>query len=157
MSKISVITGERGSGKSRYCHELLENSRREELSAAGFIAPAVYENGVKTAFDTLDVRSGEVRHCGTRTAADQGTVGCWQMDPAVLEWGNELLRGSCPCDLLFIDELGPLEFRKGQGYTAAFDVLKSGGYGQAYVVIRPECIEDFRRIISEFSIIRIEG
>ena len=92
MNKITVITGQRGAGKSRFCLELLE----------------------------------------------------------------KVLGRSCPCDVLFIDELGPLEFDKGEGYTEAFPVLKSGAYGQAYVVIRPECLESFRRIIPEFGIIMIE-
>lgn len=153
---ITVITGEKGAGKSRYCLDLMEEGRSAGRSAAGFISPAVYVDGVKTAFYTMDVRTGEQRLCGKRTAADRGTVGCWQMDPAVLEWGNELLRGSCPCGLLFIDELGPLEFRENRGYTAAFDVLKNGGFAQAYVVVRPACIGAFRLIIPKFDVITVE-
>ncbi|MBQ6509147.1 MAG: hypothetical protein IJI07_06715 [Flexilinea sp.] len=157
MSRITVITGERGAGKSRYCLELLEKHKKEGLSAGGFISPAVYTDGVKTAFYTMDVRTLEQRLCGTRTAPDRGTIGCWQMDLSILEWGNELLRNSTPCDVLFVDELGPLEFAKGKGYTEAFPVLKSGGYGRAYVVIRLGCLDAFRRILPEFDVIRIEG
>ena len=156
MNKITVITGQRGAGKSRFCLELLEKVLGRGLTAAGFISPAVYTMGTKTAFYTMDVRTREQRCCGIRSIQYTGTSGCWQMDNNVLAWGNELLRNSCPCDVLFIDELGPLEFDKGEGYTEAFPVLKSGAYGQAYVVIRPECLESFRRIIPEFGIIMIE-
>ena len=154
MSKIRVITGKRGVGKSRFCLRLLDRFREEGLSTAGIISPAVYTDGVKTAFMTMDARTGNTRPCGTRTDTGSGTIGCWQIDPEVLAWGNELLRGSCPCDRLFIDELGPLELNRGAGYTAAFDVLKAGNFGEAYVVIRPECIADFRGIFPEFSMIR---
>ena len=157
MSKITVITGERGAGKSRYCLELLKDLEKEGFSAGGFISPAVYTDGIKTAFYTMDVRTREQRLCGTRTAQDRGTIGCWRMDVSVLEWGNELLRNSIPCDVLFIDELGPLEFEKGKGYTEAFPVLKSSGYGRAYVVIRPECLDAFRQIMPEFDVITVEG
>ena len=157
MSKITVITGERGAGKSRHCLELLETCEKEGLSAGGFISPAVFTDGIKTAFYTMDVRTREQRLCGIRTEQDRGTVGCWQMDVSVLEWGNELLRSSIPCDVLIIDELGPLEFEKGKGYTEAFPVLKSGGYGHAYVVIRPGCLDAFRQIQPEFDVITIKG
>ena len=157
MSKITVITGERGAGKSRFCLELLDRCEQEGCSAGGIISLALYSEGIKTAFYTMDVRTREKRLCGTRIHGDQGTVGCWQMDGEVLVWGNELLRSSIPCDRLFIDELGPLEFDRGKGYTAAFTVLKGSGYGHAYVVIRPECLEMFRQYISDFRIIRIGG
>ena len=157
MSKITVITGERGAGKSRYCLELLKDLEKEGSSAGGFISPAVYTDGIKTAFYTMDVRTREQRLCGTRTAQDRGTIGCWQMDVSVLEWGNELLRNSIPCDVLFIDELGPLEFEKGKGYTEAFPVLENGRYNRAYVVIRPECLDAFRQIMPEFDVITVEG
>lgn len=157
MSKITVITGDRGAGKSRYCLDLLERFEKEGLSAGGFISPAVYSEGIKTAFYTMDVRTREQRLCGTRTAPDRGTIGCWQMDPSVLKWGNELLRRSLPCDVLFIDELGPLEFEQGKGYTEAFPVLKNGGYGRVYTVIRRECLDAFRLILPEFEVITVEG
>ncbi len=155
MNKILVITGERGVGKSRYCLQLLKQTRQEGLSAAGIISPAVYTQREKTAFYTMDVKTSEQRICGIRTAPDQGTIGCWNMDLSVLAWGNELIRQSCPCDRLFIDELGPLEFRRHEGYTTAFEVLKTGNYMIAYVVIRPDCIADLRQIISEFDIITL--
>ena len=155
MSKITVITGDRGAGKSRFCLDLLDHCGQEGLSAGGIISPALYSDGIKTAFYTMDVRTREKRLCGTRTGSEQGTVGCWQMDNAVLEWGNELLHSSVPCDELFIDELGPLEFDRKKGYTEAFTVLNGSGYGHAYVVIRPECLDAFRRIFPEFDIITI--
>lgn len=157
MSMITVITGDRGAGKSQFCLELLERCEKEGLSAGGFISPAVYSEGIKTAFYTMDVRTREQRRCGTRTTPDRGTVGCWQMDRSVLKWGNDLLRNSMSCDVLFIDELGPLEFEKGEGYTEAFSVLKNGRYGHAYTVIRPECIEAFRLIRPKFEIITVKG
>ncbi len=157
MSKITVITGNRGTGKSGLCLELLDQCDKEGLTAGGFISPAVYSEGVKTAFYTMDAGTREKRCCGIRTAPDKGTIGCWQMDPSVLEWGNELLTNSIPCDVLFIDELGPLEFDKGEGYINAFPVLKDSGYSRAYVVIRPECLEAFRNIIPEFAVMTPEG
>ncbi len=157
MNRIIVITGDRGAGKSTYCMQLLEQARRQGLSTAGVISPAVYTKNKKNEFYAMDAKTSEKRLCGTRTAADTGTIGCWKMNPSVIAWGNELIRKSCPCDCLFIDELGPLEFKKQEGFTAAFEVLRNGGFGTAYVVIRPECLSDIRNFISDFEIITISG
>jgi len=153
--KVTVITGRRGAGKSRYCLELLDRSERLGLKCGGIISPAVYNSGVKTAFFTMDVVTKEQRLCGVHTE-NGGTIGAWKMDPAVLQWGNRLLESSCPCDCLFVDELGPLEFIKHQGYIEAFELLRNGAYGKACVVVRPECIDAFRTIIPDFDVYSIE-
>jgi nucleoside-triphosphatase THEP1 len=64
----------------------------------------------------------------------------------VLEWGNLRLTQSVKTDLLMIDELGPLEFERQMGWTASFDLLKSGQFGIAMVVIRPECLAAFSQM-----------
>ena len=74
MSKIRVITGKRGAGKSRFCLRLLDRFREEGLSTAGIISPAVYTDGVKTAFMTMDARTGNTRPCGTRTDTGSGAA-----------------------------------------------------------------------------------
>ena len=42
-----------------------------------------------------------------------------------------------PCDLLVIDEIGPLELEMGQGLTNALDALRQADYRLALVSIRP--------------------
>ena len=147
---ITVITGRRGAGKTNTLLRILEKAAGSGVTAAGVISPAVYENGVKTAFYTMDAASGERRLCGKR--APDGTIGCWKTDPEVLEWGNQLIRDSGPCGLLFIDELGPLEFERNEGYTAAFETLRRGEFDEALVVVRPECLDAFR---AEFPVFRL--
>lgn len=154
MNKITVITGKRGSGKSRYCAQLLEAAKHDGLKPGGFLSPAIFENGIKTGFYTLDAASGEQRFCGKRVSTG-GTIGCWQIDPETIKWGNELLKKSCPCDILFIDELGPLEFDKHEGYTQAFKTLRTGSYKTAYVVIRPTCLDTFKIMFPDYKQITI--
>ena len=147
---ITVITGGRGSGKTAYCLQTRRSALEANIRTAGVISPAVYENGRKTAFYTMDAETGEQRLCGSRS--ENGTIGCWQMDPEILDWGNELIRRSGHCGLLFIDELGPLEFEKNEGYTAAFTALEHGDFDEALVVIRPECLDAFRERFPVFRL-----
>jgi hypothetical protein len=43
-----------------------------------------------------------------------------------------------PCGLLVVDELGPLEFERAQGWLSGLTALDSGEYELGLVVIRPE-------------------
>ena len=38
-------------------------------------------------------------------------------DAEVLAWGTRILQQATPCDLLVVDELGPLKFERGEGWT----------------------------------------
>lgn len=51
-----------------------------------------------------------------------------------------MLSQAKPCDLLVIDEVGPLELERGKGWVSAFDVLRAGAYALALLVVRPELI-----------------
>jgi hypothetical protein len=73
-------------------------------------------------------------------------LGQWLFDPTVVDWGNQVLQSRQPCDLFIIDELGPLEFFRGEGWISAFDALRQVRYRLGVVVIRPECIDTFSRM-----------
>ena len=120
MSRIIVITGERGAGKSRYCLELLERCEKDKLSVGGFISPAVYEKGIKIAFYTMDVRTREQRCCGTRTAPDRGTVGCWQMDPLFLNGEMSCCGTAFPVTCCSLTSWGRWNLKKGKGIPKPF-------------------------------------
>lgn len=66
--------------------------------------------------------------------------GRFRFDPRTLAWGNEALRRATPCQLLVVDELGPLEVERQEGWTSAFDVLNKADFRLALVVVRPECL-----------------
>ena len=65
-----------------------------------------------------------------------------------MDWGNRVLASSLPCDLLLIDELGPLEFNLGLGWVSALDLIQSGQYRQALVVIRPELLAKAQELLN---------
>ena len=69
-------------------------------------------------------------------------LGRWYFDAQVLGWGNQVLKNCLPCDLLVIDELGPLEFNRQIGLTAAFNVLPERRYKIGCVVIRPSLLAE---------------
>ena len=54
-----------------------------------------------------------------------------------MDWGNQTLNTSTPCDVLVVDELGPLEFERGIGLQNGFTAIDSRNFDFALVVIRP--------------------
>jgi nucleoside-triphosphatase THEP1 len=67
------------------------------------------------------------------------------LQPSRVGLGNEVIRRATPCDLLVIDELGPLEFDAGIGMTACFPALEGEAYRIAIAVKRAKYLERFAR------------
>jgi nucleoside-triphosphatase len=139
---LALLTGGRGAGKTRWCEALVRAARDAGLSVAGLVSPPVLVGGEKTGIDLLDAASGERRRLAERARADlPGTEGLgWRFDPEALALGNALLARVGTCDLLLVDELGPLEFGRGSGLTAAFTLLDTRRYRLAVVVVRPALV-----------------
>ncbi|MHB8798555.1 MAG: nucleoside-triphosphatase [Thermoanaerobaculia bacterium] len=139
---LALLTGGRGAGKTRWCEALALAGRDAGLAVSGLVSPPVLAGGEKTAIDLLDVASGERRRLAERARADlPGTEGLgWRFDPEALAFGNALLGRVDTCDLLLVDELGPLEFGRGSGLTAAFGLLDARCYRLAVVVVRPALV-----------------
>ena len=143
---LVFLTGPRGAGKSRWSERLAASAREAGLAVAGLISPAVIEAGVKTAIDLLDLATGTRRRLADRPAPGvPGTAGLgWRFLPDTLAWGNEVLEQTGPCDLLVLDELGPLELGGEGGLSSAFRTLQARHYSLAVVVVRPELLAEAR-------------
>jgi len=86
-----------------------------------------------------------------------GALG-YLFDEDVLAWANGTIASASPCDLLIVDELGPLEIEQGRGFVAAFDMLRRGDYRLAVVVVRPSLLDSFgARLGIPFDLRLIEG
>jgi len=156
--KILVISGWRGVGKTTLCLRVAAEARTAGSDIAGLVSPARFVAGEKTGIEVEDLHSGQRKLLASRLPNElQGTrLGPWTFNDEMFAWGNQVLRSAVPCDILMIDELGPLEFDSRGGWSEGFRVLESLTYHLAIVVIRPEyagrflerCPDAVERILS---------
>lgn len=154
-----IITGWRGSGKTSFCQAMIEPARQAGWKAAGIFSPAVEKNGIKEFIDAVDIRTGEKRllAAAQRQTGDDFSFGDWFFNQGTLEWGNKVIANSLPCDLLVIDEIGPLEFYYSMGWDNALEVIQRTDFRLALVVVRPELVEAVSGIIQPTQIIHLNG
>ncbi len=155
-SRLWVLTGERGAGKTRFCRALAEQARFASWQVAGLVSPAVFTGLEKTGIEVQDLHTGEIRLLASKKVRPRFTrvLGEWHFNPQALEWGNAILETVLstrdqqkPIDLFIIDEIGPLELVRGEGWSAAVNILRQPGYRHGLVVIRPELLETAHRTL----------
>jgi len=142
--EIWIITGPRGVGKTRFCSHLAEFAKKSGREVKGIMCPPLFEKNVKTGFFVHDFASGESLLLAKIKKSDKiGTVtDHWSFDPKAMSWSNDILSGIEDCDLVILDELGPLEFKFGQGWQSGLRLIDKKKYALAIVVIRPDLLED---------------
>ena len=143
MGSITLLTGEIQSGKTSLCQEVITAARAAGIQLGGLVSPGVFQAGKKTAIDVLDIRSGEKARLAEMAGSSSAGISTrrWAFNAEAVAWGNQVLKTAVPCELLVIDELGPLEFIQGNGWMAGFEAVASGEYRAALLVIRPSLLE----------------
>ena len=140
--QIAILTGAVGTGKTTTCGRLLDRGRKLGLDCAGLLCPSRVDGGVKVGIDVVDARTGERRRLAeVDELPGRLRAGPYRFDDAAFAWGAARLGMACPCDVLIVDEIGPLEMGRGEGWVNALDVLRVGRYRLAVAVVRPS-LED---------------
>ncbi|MGI6033603.1 MAG: hypothetical protein ACOX69_09325 [Coriobacteriales bacterium] len=138
-----------------------QNERR--LRVGGVYTPAVFEGEKKVAIDAVLLPSlerlrfadaqpwfsgveggGDEEHGAARGDGKQPKL-AWDFSDAALERVNAHLSTCTDCDLLLIDELGPLELLRGGGFTEGMRLLDTQSAPASLVVVRPALTEEAER------------
>jgi nucleoside-triphosphatase THEP1 len=139
MSKsLFLLSAPFQSGKTTFLRKLAVQARTADLKIAGILSHAVYQGSYKERIEVEDLRTGTRRILADRQQGDltYPLLAPWRFHSSVLEWSNGVLVAIESCDLLLIDELGPLEWIEEGGFRAAFAALDTNCYRWAVVVVR---------------------
>ncbi|HEY42689.1 MAG TPA: DUF2478 domain-containing protein [Anaerolineae bacterium] len=141
-AKLTLITGPSGSGKSAWCSQFIEAARADGRKVGGVLSRPVLMEGRKVGIDLLDLITGEERRLANPRAPDsQGLMTeRWLFDTQTLSWANRVLRDLPSCDLVVIDEFGPLEFSRDEGLQEGMRIVDDHQFPELYVVVRPELL-----------------
>ena len=143
-TRIIVLTGQSESGKTTVCAKLIAMAREKGADAGGVLTLPRYVGGRTVGLDVQDVAEGHVRPLAETVGVTHGpSIGRFRFHAEGIRWGSEILLRTQDCDLLIVDELGPLELLEGDGWHVALDVLRTGTYGLALVVVRPVLVARF--------------
>jgi len=136
-TRLVLVTGASGSGKTAAVTRALEQLCRQGVAAAGFVQPGVWEDGSKVGFEVEDVATNERAPLARRVGRDQGQHGTgFRFERPGFDLAARALARVAPGMLLVVDELGPLELR-GRGHMSAVRaVLAMPGLAGAVVVVR---------------------
>jgi nucleoside-triphosphatase THEP1 len=148
-----LLTGERQVGKTTVCRRVADLARGLGYHPAGVLAPALLdEDGLPMAYHALMVSDGEQRLLARADGDLSGPrTGRYSFDADVLSWMIGRLQETISqgCDLLIIDEIGPLELEQGRGLAPILSDLCVGRLPPLLLVVRPELVAQLRRRLSD--------
>lgn len=149
---IILISGRRQAGKTTLLLAVRDAAIAAGRSTGGVISVARFAEGRKTGIDLLDAATGArmpLAHYVNDLAVAVAAVHTkhYVFDSEGLAAGQRAAEAGRGADLYFVDELGPLELQRGEGWTAAVEVVRARDFGCALVVVRPELLGDaYRRL-----------
>ena len=141
MRRLIIVSGPINSGKTTYLHSLIEHYTRQGLCVGGVTAEALYEGGQKSGYDVRDIRTGTqaalVRSTGDIPGPEERLqrVGRFVILESGLEFTRKVLEAGLGCDILCLDEVGPLEM-EGGGHLPALNMLLAEYHGTLLLVAR---------------------
>lgn len=136
--QLILVTGLSGAGKTTWCSQLARIAKEKGLNVKGILSPGIFKGQRKTGIGVHNLATGEERVLARLNENNDGDLSTprWTFDGEQLNWANDILAQIEESDLLIIDELGPLEFLRGEGLTAGLEIIDQKRYRVACVVVR---------------------
>ncbi len=125
------LTGRPGIGKTTACLKAIELLHQRGVRCGGVVSREVREKGTRTGFEFVDVETGNTFVLAS-VDCEGPKVGKYHVDLAGIARAVAILR-STEADVIFVDELGPMEL-KSQDFQGAVDELVRGGKQHVVVV-----------------------
>lgn len=177
MTEVIILTGPSRAGKSTVCSAVIADARARGLTVAGILTDDEARPDGSRVQVAVDLRTGERRTLavargaatlgGTESSASTTAYldplsgvprGGWIFDDEGVAFGGRVLKACLTesCDLLVVDQIGPLELLVGRGWRVAFAVLARQRFGLALLVVNPRVLEQAQALIGPCRILPVE-
>ena len=136
--QIVLVVGKKSAGKTRYLHWLSDRLREKGKRVAGFLSIGNWDGGEKNRYFLKDLETGESMLLAEKPEhgpADKPAIGYRFKQPA-FNRATARYREIFNSEILFLDEYGPLEVKRG-GFYPALQFLLKNYQGILFISVRP--------------------
>jgi len=112
------VTGPSGSGKTQLCQKIVGEAIELGYDVAGFVSPAIFSEETKIAINVKILPSGKEKALAILAQNDMvnNVYGKWKFDQKAIDLIQNHFLAIKHCDMLIVDEIGPLEIDQGKGW-----------------------------------------
>ncbi len=143
FKRIFIVTGDRASGKTSLLMALTEEFRQRQRSVGGILSPSLQMDSVRIGYDVINIQTGErVPLCRNEPDGSGIKIGEWVFRDDGIRFGCAALDPSLliTCDLVIIDEVGPLELEN-KVWATSLDLLIASSPCPIILTVREHLIE----------------
>jgi len=154
-----LVVGEPGSGKTSWCREYIDERRKCGSSIGGILCPAIEKQGQRIGSNALDLLTGLqvpfARLSRLRRSKGSEVVGDYTISRRGILFGCATIEKAVKnkCDLVVIDEVGPLEL-SGKGLMPAVELALASAM-HLLLVVRSSLKEALQRRFPEYEFVVI--
>ena len=150
-----LVVGEPGSGKTSWCREYIDEQRKRGATVGGIVCPAIQQQGQRVGSNALDLLTGQAVPFARLSRHESLKAGEKIGDYTISKDGILYARGAIKraidngCDLVVIDEVGPLEL-SGKGLMPAVESAL-GSAANLLIVVRSSLREALQKRFPEYA------
>ncbi|BAJ50144.1 nucleotide kinase [Candidatus Caldarchaeum subterraneum] len=122
------MTGRPGVGKTTALMSVVELLRKDGVRVGGFYTRELRETGVRKGFEVVDIISGETALLASVSTTPGPRIGRYvvMLDNLERLGVGSLEKGLETCDVLAVDEVGPMELLSNKFVETVEKILRSG-------------------------------
>ncbi len=143
---VVLVSGWRQVGKTTLLVRVHQAADAAGLTLGGFLSVACFVDGAKAGIDLLDAKTGAKVALAyyeeePSDADDAIRTRHYVFNERALDTGLYYAEQGQGADVFFVDELGPLELERDQGWVEVMAIVRERLFGVAFVVVRPELLD----------------
>lgn len=150
---IYILTGPVHSGKTTLLKKLSCELKKQKVKIDGFLSEVILKDHKVIGYDLFNLKEEKSLPFIRRTGEEEWEkVGSYFFVPESQTEANRIILGGRDSDVLFVDEVGPLELA-GKGFWPALKQVIFKPLTKYLLVVRINILNDFLEVLDQSNII----